>query len=422
MRTSRRGWLGWLVPIALIMSQLPACARAPTPETEIALTFDDGLAEDPQFAAMLEARGLRGTFFIISGSLGHEGYMSVAQVHGLAAAGHEIGGHTVSHPYLTTLSPDEVQRQICNDRANLASYGFETRSFAYPYGDANPDVEAAAAACGYNSARGVGPIGDPGVPPAEALTPADRYYLRTPAAVENTTTLAEIEGRVEAAEKAGGVLELVFHNLCDGTRPCPRFGVSTDDFSALLDWLVARGAKTVLARELVDRPVAPLAAVPNPVENPSLENGDGGAPPGWVRGGSGQNTPVWSTTSDAHTGLSAQQVNVSAYVSGSALLAPSHVFALPGSAGHTFEISAWYKSTGQPLWTIYTRSDSGASKWWIEGPKLSSAATWTQTTFTTPALPAGATGLSFGLALSANGSLIVDDFALKDLGASSAPP
>src|SRR5215831_14257462 len=40
------------------------------------------------------------------------------------------------------------------------------------------------------------------------------------------------------------------------------------------------------------------------------------------------------------------------------------------------------------------------------------ASTWTQATFTTPAVPAGANGVSFGLALIANGSLTTDDYSL----------
>ena len=43
---------------------------------------------------------MRGTFYLISGYLGHNGYLTRAQAHTLDAAGHEIGGHTVSHPSL----------------------------------------------------------------------------------------------------------------------------------------------------------------------------------------------------------------------------------------------------------------------------------------------------------------------------------
>ncbi len=43
---------------------------------------------------------------------------------------------------------------------------------------------------------------------------------------------------------------------------------------------------------------------------------------------------------------------------------------------------------------------------------MASAADWAQASFTTPALPAGATHISFGLALSAVGTLVTDDYAL----------
>lgn len=46
----------------------------------VSITIDDGYDDAPQFAALLEARGLRATYFIVSGYLGHPGYLSPAQV------------------------------------------------------------------------------------------------------------------------------------------------------------------------------------------------------------------------------------------------------------------------------------------------------------------------------------------------------
>ena len=51
---------------------------------------------------------------------------------------------------------------------------------------------------------------------------------------------------------------------------------------------------------------------------------------------------------------------------------------------------------------------------------LFAASSWTQANWTTPAVPSGATGLSFGLNLAAAGSLTTDDYALSDEG--TAPP
>src|SRR5690606_11565922 len=109
-------------------------------------------------ASLLSRYGMKGTFFVPSGYLGAPGYLTVDDVQAFARSGHEIGGHSVSHPDLTSVSPDEAARQICQDRVQLTSWGLTVRSFAYPFAALNPDVKAAVAACGYSSARGLGDL------------------------------------------------------------------------------------------------------------------------------------------------------------------------------------------------------------------------------------------------------------------------
>src|SRR3990172_7276928 len=94
---------------SLMLVALPATTSAAP--TVVSISFDDGYAEGTQAAAMLEARGMRATYFIISGYIGQNGYLTVDQLRGLQAAGHEIGGHTVTHPHLVALAEDEAHRQ-----------------------------------------------------------------------------------------------------------------------------------------------------------------------------------------------------------------------------------------------------------------------------------------------------------------------
>jgi peptidoglycan/xylan/chitin deacetylase (PgdA/CDA1 family) len=76
--------------------------------------------------------------------------MSWEELAELADAGWEIGSHTCSHPRLTRLGDDELRRELEASRAEI-----ERRlqrpcpSLAYPYGDVDARVVAAAAAAGY---------------------------------------------------------------------------------------------------------------------------------------------------------------------------------------------------------------------------------------------------------------------------------
>ena len=127
----------------------------------ISLTFDDGSSDQYALRSILIEHSMRATFYISSGAVGMPGYMSWDQLAELAADGNEIGGHTVDHLKLTTLSASEATRQIADDRQALMRHGLTVTNFAYPYGDHNPAVEAIVQASGYSSARrawGLSPI------------------------------------------------------------------------------------------------------------------------------------------------------------------------------------------------------------------------------------------------------------------------
>lgn len=66
------------------------------------------------------------------------------QVRRMAAAGVEIGGHTVNHPILARIGLEEARREILDNRDTLAQITGEVpRSFAYPNGKPNLDYTAA---------------------------------------------------------------------------------------------------------------------------------------------------------------------------------------------------------------------------------------------------------------------------------------
>ncbi|HEX6313905.1 MAG TPA: polysaccharide deacetylase family protein [Gemmatimonadaceae bacterium] len=65
----------------------------------------------------------------------------------------EIGGHTVSHPVLTALSPGERAREIGENRAALVSLTKQrVRSFSYPNGALDDATKAAVRDAGYDVA------------------------------------------------------------------------------------------------------------------------------------------------------------------------------------------------------------------------------------------------------------------------------
>ena len=62
-----------------------------------------------------------------------------------------------------------------------------------------------------------------------------------------------------------------------------------------------------------------------------------------------------------------------------------------------------------------TAPPPGGFVYWTSSPYFAASTPTTQAVWTTPALPAGATGISFGLNIFANGTLTTDDYSYVDL-------
>ena len=155
----------------------------------------------------------------------------------------------------------------------------------------------------------------------------------------------------------------------------------------------------------------------NMLANASVESysSGGSVPDCWGQGGSGTNTFTWSKTSNAHTGNWAQNVTITAYTSGDRKL----VTAQNASAcsprvtpGSTYNLGAWYQSTATVNIVTYYENSSGNWVYWTTSKNAPASTGWAQASYTTPAVPAGAVALSFGVALASTGSLTTDDYTM----------
>jgi peptidoglycan/xylan/chitin deacetylase (PgdA/CDA1 family) len=265
-RRPRRTRAG-LAAAALLIGQGLTVATAPTAHsattTVVSLTFDDGYADQMSAVSILNEHGIKGTFYIISGSIGTSDYLTEADLQSMAGSGHEIGGHTVTHPDLTTLPVDEARREICTSRASLSSWGHRITSFAYPYSAYNAEVEQLVGQCGYNSARTLGDIasahGCTGCPTAGTIPPADPYNIRAPDDHDNTWTLSDMQDVVTTAERTGGWLPFTFHRICDNN--CDRLSISTSMLDSFVSWLGTRSDRGTVVKtvdQVIGGPVRPV--------------------------------------------------------------------------------------------------------------------------------------------------------------------
>ena len=174
---------GVALTASVVAAATPAAALEGQP-TVVSLTFDDSNADQMAAVDIMNANGLDGTFYTLSGFIGAPGYQTRANLDAIAAAGHEIASHTVTHPDMATLTSAEATRQACESRATLSSWGFPITSFAYPFASLSATAKAAVQTCGYNSARNLGDIetrfGCTGCGFAESVPPVTRSNCGCP--------------------------------------------------------------------------------------------------------------------------------------------------------------------------------------------------------------------------------------------------
>jgi len=396
-------------------------------QTVVSITFDDGWAGARRGAEILDAAGLKGTFYVNSGTLDAPGYLSLVQAKEMAKAGHEIGGHTVSHARLSGLPADEAARQICQDRENLAGWGFSPTSFAYPFADTNASMEKAAKDCGYNSARNLGDVqnrfvcGNCGN--AESLRPENPYELKAPSQVESDWTLKDLQEAVTAAGPDGGWVILTFHGICP--LECKIIDVEESLFAEFTQWLAERTTTdNVVVRtvqQVIGGPNRPTVSGPaaklNTIANPGLQKlGDSGIPACWNRAAYGSNTAAFSQVKGAGGNIRSKLV-VSDYQDGDAKLLPVQDLgecAPAVKAGHSYSLRAWYSATADVQFAVYYRDGTGSWHYWASSGYLPRSSDLIPAAWTTPPLPEGATSLVFGLALLGNGELVTDDYGMYD--------
>jgi peptidoglycan-N-acetylglucosamine deacetylase len=112
---------------------------APRNPNEIALTFDDGPNDivTERLLDILAGYNVRATFFLI----GNYARQRPQIVRAIAASGHLIGNHTMTHPWLAWQSSTRIRQELADCNALLEdTIGIPVRFFRPPHGARRPAV------------------------------------------------------------------------------------------------------------------------------------------------------------------------------------------------------------------------------------------------------------------------------------------
>ncbi|HUD10865.1 MAG TPA: polysaccharide deacetylase family protein [Candidatus Saccharimonadia bacterium] len=161
---------------AITMDQaLAGLNGGPLPPKPVVITFDDGYENQMQAFALLEQFHMKATFYIINGGpeslwcigAGRQYHLSIQpkggcgdayltwdQVRQLDKSGLiTIGGHTIDHENLASLSTADQQYEIDASKTGIEQeIGHTIDDFAYPYGAYNDTTIQLVQAAGYRTA------------------------------------------------------------------------------------------------------------------------------------------------------------------------------------------------------------------------------------------------------------------------------
>ncbi len=124
--------------------------KVETSQNELAISFDASWGAEHTLAIldMLDQYQIKATFFLVNIWLNDYPQMAAE----IAARGHEIGLHSVSHPHFPDLSPEQIREELLANASLIKEItGYECSLFRPPFGDYNNDLLSIATELGFTT-------------------------------------------------------------------------------------------------------------------------------------------------------------------------------------------------------------------------------------------------------------------------------
>ena len=140
--------LSTVTSTAFFLPAISYSQLSPTPSSNnitntkvVILSFDDNRKGDFTYAKpILDKYGFKATFFIICGKTTDKGAMNWQEIASMQSDGMDIESHTMTHKHLNHLSANALNFEIAGSKQCLASHGYNTTSFAYPYDEGADNI------------------------------------------------------------------------------------------------------------------------------------------------------------------------------------------------------------------------------------------------------------------------------------------
>jgi len=196
-----------LLPLlSLLVAGCGASHSGGLPRGIVTLSFDDGFSSAYNNGLPIrKIFRLPATDSVVTGLVDTgPKYVTTAECQSYLNAGDELASETVTHPYLTKLTPEQVNQELSVSKNWIEQRFGPCPDFMIPYDDYNDSVIAAVKNY-YKAARS----SDPGFNTTTSLY----YYDVLVQVIYNTTTAAQVQKWVQTAIDNHSWLVLEYHDV-----------------------------------------------------------------------------------------------------------------------------------------------------------------------------------------------------------------
>lgn len=186
-------------------------------------------------------KGIRGTQYVQSETVGLDGIMSLAQLATVYQNGILLGNHTTNHAILNVISTGEVASvlQGCTDWLLVNGFNRGAYHVAYPGGARSATVDGVMADLGMLTGRSVSNN-------LQETPPVNIYNLRA-YDIHKDVTLATAKSYIDTSIVKEAIIIILLHDIVD--TPAARTEWATADFQALIDYIIERGIECITVDE-----------------------------------------------------------------------------------------------------------------------------------------------------------------------------
>ena len=208
-------------------------------------TFDDGSPTSYTIAFdYMQSKNMKGTLYAITDNVGAVGYVTLAQITEMYAAGWDIANHTDDHTDLTTVAQAVAQAHVADAKTALDAWGFTRASdhVSYPFGAYNDTVVAAMIAESMLTGRTIATARYP-------VLPFDQpHRIELNKQFGNTLSLAAAKTWLDGIITRKEIGITLFHSLVETPLNATQWGI--DDFREFVDYAISQNIPCLTMSEL----------------------------------------------------------------------------------------------------------------------------------------------------------------------------